>query len=65
MAFPALSAELPVMYVLAAMTENAVTGGLQFPFGTGFMAVIATEVFMRAVYAEVCLPVMVKQPVLP
>ena len=40
-AFPALPAELPVMDVLAAMTEHAVTGGFQFPFGAGFMTVIA------------------------
>ena len=53
------------MDVLAAMTEHAVAGGFQFSFGSGFMAIVAAKILMRAVYPEVRLPVMVKQPVLP
>jgi hypothetical protein len=64
-AFSTLPAELPVMDVLAAMTEHAVTGGFQFPPGTGFMAIVAAKFLMRPVYLEICLPVMLKQPVLP
>jgi hypothetical protein len=59
-AFSALPAKLPVMDVLAAMTEHAVTGGFQFPFGAGFVAVIAAQLLMRSVYPEVGLPVMLE-----
>lgn len=53
------------MDVLAAMAENAVTGSFQFPFGAVFMAIVAAKILMRSVYLEVCLAVVVKQPVFP
>ena len=61
----ALSAELAVVYVLAAMARNAVRRCLELAARFCSVAVVTPRVFMRAVDLEAGLFVMIEQPVLP
>ena len=60
MALAALVTKLPVMHILAAMAGNTVFGGFQFSFRSSSMAVIATGLFMSAVYLEAGLLVVIE-----